>query len=139
MRLPSKRQGRPGFFSSVEFGLFFPILMLTFIAIVQFSQVLAVDARLSGASREGARIAASGGDSIQITNAVYAALLPAERYLVSIETNAVQADGTAAFLTPGVDVVVRVSVPTKKVVPHPLAFVIAGNQELVGQTVMRKE
>ena len=139
MRLQSRRQRRPGFFSSVEFGLFFPILMLTLIAIVQFSQVLAVDARLSGASREGARIAASGGDSTQITNAVYAALLPAERYLVSVQSNAVDSNGVPVPLTPGVDVVVRVSVPTKKVVAHPLAFVIAHNHELVGQTVMRKE
>jgi hypothetical protein len=139
MRLPSRSQGRPGFLSSMEFALFFPILVLTLIAIVQFSQVLAVDARLSGASREGARIAACGGDSTQITNAVYATLPPAERHLVTIQTNAVLSDGTPAPLTPGVDVVVRVSVLTKNVVGHPLAFVVANNQELVGQTVMRKE
>jgi TadE-like protein len=139
MLLSSQRRGRPGFLNAMEFALFFPILVLTLIAIVQFSQVLAVDARLSGASREGARIAACGGDSTQITNAVFAALPPGERHLVSIYTNAVQSDGSPAPLTPGVDVVVRVSVMTKKVVGHPLAFVVSNNQELVGQTVMRKE
>jgi Flp pilus assembly protein TadG len=139
MRVSKGRKRRRGFLSSLELIFYMPLLVLTLIAVVQFSQVLAADARLSGASREGARVAASGGNANQISNAVYAALLPSERSLVSIQTNAIQSDGNPAPLTPGVDVVVRVSVLTKQVVPHPLPFVIAKNQELVGQTVMRKE
>ena len=92
-----------------------------------------------GQAEREARVAASGGDSTQITNAVYAALLPRERNLVAILTNAINSDGSPAPLTPGVDVVVRVSVRTAAVVPHPLAWVVANNHELVGQTVLRKE
>jgi Flp pilus assembly protein TadG len=139
MRIPNRGPRRAGFISSFEFMLYVPLLILTLIAVVQFSQVLAADARLSGASREGARVAASGGNGTQITNAVYAVLLPAERSLAIIQSNAVDANGNPAGLTPGVDVVVRVSMMTNNVVAHPLPFVIAYNQELVGQTVMRKE
>jgi Flp pilus assembly protein TadG len=135
-------QGRParaGFVNTVEFMLYMPLLMFTLIVIVQFCLVLAAEARLSGASREGARVASSGGNATQITNAVDALLLPAERTRVTIQTNAVDSSGNALNLTPGVDVVVRVSIKTKDLVPHPLAFVISNHQELVGQTVMRKE
>jgi hypothetical protein len=106
---------------------------------VQLSQVLAAEARLAGASREGARVAASGGDCTQITNAVYAGLLPGECPLVTVETNATNPDGSPASLTPGVEVVVRVSVATSQVVVNPFLMVIPANQILVGQTVMRKE
>jgi hypothetical protein len=138
MRL-QPRKARAGYLNSVEFLLYMPIVALTFLAVVQFAQVLAAEARLAGASREGARVAASGGDCEQITNAVFAGLLPAERSLVSVETNATNADGSPASLTPGSDVVVRVSAPTSSIVKSPLLMVTFNNQVLVGQTVMRKE
>ena len=139
MRVRKRSPARAGFLNTVEFMLFVPLLMFILVAIVQFSQLLAADARLSGASREGARVAASGGNGTQISNAVYALLLPAERSLATIQTNAVDADGNPVGLAPGVDVVVAVSIMTNKIVAHPLALVMASNQELVGQTVMRKE
>ena len=130
---------RPGYLNSVEFLFYAPIVAVTIVAVVQFAQVLAAEARYSAASREGARVAASGGDCTQISNAVFAALLPAERSLVAIETNATNSDGSPATLTPGVDVVVRVSVGTDQIVLSPLRIVIGPNHVLVGQTVMRKE
>jgi Flp pilus assembly protein TadG len=139
MRISKRSPKRAGYLNTIEVMIYMPILILTLVAIVQFSQVLAADARLSGASREGARVAASGGNATQITNAVHALLLPKERHLATIETNAVDASGNPLSLTPGVDVVVRVGVSTKKIVPRPLAFVIVNHHQLVGQTVMRKE
>jgi hypothetical protein len=139
MARKNHRVQRAGFLNSIEFGLYLPIVILLFVAIVQFSKVLSTEARLAGASREGVRVAASGGNSTQISNAVFAALLPVEKNLVSIETNAVDSQGHPAVLVSGAVVVVRVSMPTKKAVSKPLSFVFNGNQELVGQTVMRKE
>jgi Flp pilus assembly protein TadG len=139
MSIPRRSRARGGFINTVEFLLYAPLLLFTLLVIVQFCLVLAADARLAGASREGARVAATGGNGAQITNAVDALLLPAERSKVTIQTNAVDSAGNALDLNPGVDVVVRVSIKTKDIVPHPLALVISGHQELVGQTVMRKE
>jgi hypothetical protein len=130
---------RAGYVNSVEFMLYLPIVILLFIAIVQFSKVLAAEARLAGASREGVRVAASGGNAAQIAEAVKAGLLPAEKDLVSIETNAVDSEGRPASLVPGAIVVVRVSVPTAKVISKPIDLVMDTNRQLVGQTVMRKE
>ena len=139
MRIHQRRPKRGGFINTVEFLLYLPFLLFTLIVVVQFCFILAADARLAGASREGARVASSGGDAIQITNAVDAMLLPAERPKVSIYSNVVDQYGNPLNLNPGVDVVVRVTLKTADLVPHPLAFVVSNHQLLVGQTVMRKE
>ena len=139
MLLAKRKTSRPGFMNSVELIMVLPIVIFTFLAIVQFSQILAAEARLSGASREGARVAASGGSSQQIRKAVLAGLLPREHKLVQIETNALDSECAPASIPPGSEVVVRVSVATRDVVPSALLLVLVNNRELVGQTVMRKE
>ena len=139
MRVRKRRLPRRGFMNSLELVFFLPIVIITLVVVVQFSQILAAEARLSGASREGARVAASGGNTQQIRHAVHAALLARERSHVTIETNALGSDGGPASLTPGSDVVVRVSVPTKEVVPSAILLVLVNNRVLIGQTVMRKE
>jgi hypothetical protein len=130
---------RRGFINSLELIFLLPIVIIMLIVIVQFSQVLAIEARLASASRQGARVAASGGNTRQIRHAVHSALHPRDRELVTIETNAVGSDGNPLNSPPGCDVVVRVSMPTQEVVPGALLMVLANNRVLVGQTVMRKE
>jgi hypothetical protein len=139
MAMMKHHRSRPGYINTVEFMLYLPIVILLFIAIVQFSKVLAAEARLAGASREGVRVAASGGNAAQIAEAVKAGLLPSEKDLVSIESNAVDSQGRPESLLPGATVVVRVSVQTSKVVSKPIDLVVDTNRLLVGQTVMRKE
>jgi hypothetical protein len=139
MTIPRRSQARAGFVNTVEVLLYAPLLLFVLLVVVQFCLVLAAEGRLAGASREGARVASSGGDAAQINHAVDALLLPRERRKVEIYTNAVDSSGNALQMNPGVDVVVRVSIKTKDAVPHPLALVFSNHQELVGQTVMRRE
>jgi hypothetical protein len=135
----NRGRSRPGFMNSLELLFFLPIIVVVFLAVVQYAQVLAAEARLSAASREGARVAASGGNARQIRKAVHAGLLPGERDKVKVETNVIGSDGSPASIHPGNDAVVRVSVPTSDIVPSALLMVIVNNRVLVGQTVMRKE
>ncbi len=138
MAMMKKPLSRPGYIGSVEVAFYFPLIILLLVAIVQYSKILSVEARLAGASREGARVAASGGSAKQINDAVYAALLPAEKDLVCVESNAVGSDGKP--LTPSIEsVAVRVTMPTIKAVSVPLGFILDKNRLLVGQTVMRRE
>lgn len=139
MPLRKRIHSRPAFVNTLELIFYLPIVILLFVAIVQFSLVLAAEARLSGASREGVRVAASGGNSEQISQAVFAGLKPSERKLVSIETNAVDSGGHPASLNSGIAVVVRVSMPTTSILAKPLHMVFDKNRVLIGQTVMRKE
>ena len=139
MAMKQKRLLRPGYISTVEVVFYLPLVILAFAAILQFSKVLSVEARLAGASREGVRVAASGGNSAQISDAVFAAMLPAEKNLVSIESNAVDSQGKPLSMVAGETVVVRVSMPTTNAVSSPLGFILDKNRVLIGQTVMRKE
>ncbi|HZZ81918.1 MAG TPA: TadE/TadG family type IV pilus assembly protein [Gemmataceae bacterium] len=135
----ARKTRRPGFVNAVELIFVLPIVIITFIVIVQFSQILAAEARLCGASREGARVAASGGNTRQIRKAVHSCLLPREHKMVQIETNALESDGGPKSVPPGTEVVVRVSVATKDIVPSTLLSCFFDKNVLVGQTVMRKE
>jgi len=135
-RSPSRRAG---YVSTVEVLFYLPLIIVLLLAIVQFAKVLSVEARLSGASREGGRVAACGGNAKQINEAVYLALLPAEKDFVRIEANSVDSQGKPLPSLPGGAVVVRVSMPTAKAVSNPLGFILDKNRLLVGQTVMRKE
>lgn len=139
MLLSKRRLPRRGYVNSLELIFFLPMVIILLVAVVQFAQILKTEAQLAGASREGARVAASGGNTRQIRHAVHAALTLRERDKVTIETNAVGSDGNPIGLPPGSDVVVRVSIPTKDIVPSALLMVVVNNRVLVGQTVMRKE
>jgi hypothetical protein len=130
---------RPGFINAVELIFVLPIVIITFIVIVQFSQILSAEARLCSASREGARVAASGGNNHQIRRAVHGCLLQREHKLVEIETNVLESDGGPKSVPPGSEVVVRVSVATKDIVPSALLSYFFDKSVLTGQTVMRKE
>jgi TadE-like protein len=139
MLVRKQTRARRGFMNSLELVFILPIIIIILVVIVQFSQILAAEARLSAASREGARVAASGGNTHQVRHAVHAALLGRERGQVKIETNAIGSDGDPVNLPPGSDVVVRVSIPTKEVVPSAILLVLVNNRVLIGQSVMRKE
>src|SRR4051812_40145372 len=93
MHLPKRNRVRPGYLNSVELILFLPLVIFSFAIIVQYSQVLAAEARLFAAAREGSRVAASGGNSHQISQAVFPVMRPAERNQVIIETNVVDSSG----------------------------------------------
>ena len=139
MQLPKRRSVRPGYLNSVELILFLPLVIFSFAIIVQYNQVLAAEARLFAAAREGARVAASGGNSHQIGQAVFPAMRPSERDQIVIETNVVDSHGDPISVMPGSDVVVRVSIPIRDVVPSALLLIFMTERDLVGQTVMRKE
>jgi hypothetical protein len=60
--------------AAVEFALVLPLLILLFIGIVEFSQALQVQARLSAAAREGARVVALTSDPAKAITAVHGAV-----------------------------------------------------------------
>jgi Flp pilus assembly protein TadG len=70
---PLTRSGRRRAGAAIELLLVFPILLSILLAMVEFSMMLVARQQLAGASREGARVAAQGGDlpAVQATVAQY--------------------------------------------------------------------
>ena len=140
-RLGSIRRGdrRKGAIQAMELLLIFPLMMAIFFGTVEYGLLLAAEARLYNASREGARVAAAGGNLDDVKAAVKTALLAGEQNLVDIQ--AVLTDSLNNPLKPGDPVAVMVSAPATTLVPDYLRFIgisICGRC-LIGQTVMRKE
>ena len=130
---------RAGAILALELLFVFPIMMAIFFGTVEFGLLLAAEARLMNASREGTRVAAAGGNFADVQAAVKAALPTAEQNLVDI--NAKLFDVMSNPLLPGDPVSVMVSAKATDLVPDYLRFIcfsISGKC-LIGQTVMRKE
>lgn len=130
---------RQGAIMALELLLVLPLVLAIFFGTVEYGLLLAAEARLINASREGARVAAAGGDSNDVEAAVKAALLADEADLVDIQ--ALLTDVNDDPLLPGDQVAVMVSAPATTLVPDLLRFIGISicNRCLIGQTVMRKE
>jgi len=139
----SKRHARTGVrkgaIMAMELLLILPLMMAIFFGTVEYGLLLAAEARLFNASREGARVAAAGGDSDDVEAAVKAALIAREAELVDIQS--LLTDDNDDPLKPGDQVAVMVSAPATTLVPDFLRFIgiSISNRCLIGQTVMRKE
>jgi Flp pilus assembly protein TadG len=115
--------------AAVEFALVLPLLILLFLGIVEFSQALQVQARLSAAAREGARVVALTSDSAKAIAAVHSAVdsLDFPDSQISISPSAC----TAAHSTDTVTVTVTYTQPF-------VAGLLGKNGvELTGKAVMR--
>lgn len=133
------KQARSGAIMAMELLLILPLMMAIFFGTVEYGLLLAAEARLFNASREGARVAAAGGDIDDVKTAVKAALLKGEQNLVDIQ--ALLTDDDDNPLKPGDQVAVMVSAPATTLVPDFLRFIgiSISNRCLIGQTAMRKE
>jgi len=133
---------RIGAIVAMELLLVFPLMMAIFFGTVEYGLWLAAEARLFNASREGARVAAAGGNLDDVKAAVKASLLMGEQNLVEIQAVLTDPPNSTQPVAPGSPVAVMVSASPKSVgVPDYLRFigVSIANRCLIGQTVMRKE
>jgi len=71
-----RRRRRVGAILSVELMLVLPILLIGFLALLEISLLLVGEAKLAAASREGARVAAMGGNDGDVLGAVSNVLGP---------------------------------------------------------------
>jgi len=126
---------RLGAIHAVELLLLLPIVLILIVGMVEYSMILSIDQQLAVASREGARVAAQGGDSCEVEAAARLAL-----GCGSVGQNAVVTSQLTDIS--GNPVLVRVAVcDASSVVPDMLRFLgfSIQNQELAGATVMRRE
>ena len=128
---------------TVEMLLVLPIVLAFFLGMIEFSLILYSRQQLVGASREGCRVAALGGDQAEVERAV-------KRYLgtgrlgdawVRLTDGQGRPIPSARFLPPGEPVQVWVELPTAHAVPDLLRFLgySIRDDELVARTVMRRE
>jgi len=144
LRLPrSMKQVRRRGSLTVEMTLLFPIVLLFFLGMIEFSMMLHARQQLLAASREGARVAALGGDIEEVRQAVRiylggGRLGDADVRLTALGSEPLQ---DARQIPSGEPVEVWVSIPAGYVVPDLLRIVgySIRNEELVARTVMRKE
>jgi hypothetical protein len=124
---------------SVELLFVFPILLAVLLGAVQFSLWLSAQQRVALASREGARVAATGGTSDEVAAAVRATLGDARFSAAEVRAGLTESNGDP--VASGEPVSVVVSLPAAAVVPDLLRFVgfSIRNEILASQTVMRKE
>jgi Flp pilus assembly protein TadG len=115
--------------AAVEFALVVPLLILLFLGIVEFSQALQVQARLSAAAREGARVVALTSDPAKAITAVHGAVdsLDFPDSQISISPDACKADDSTDTVTVSVTYT------------QPFAAGLLGKNgvELTGKAVMR--
>ncbi len=137
-RGPQARR-RLGALLSAELLLILPLLLAFILASVQFGTTLAVEQRLAAATREGARVAATGGDRHAVVAAVERVLGPAIAHHAEICT--VLTDAQHQPLPCGEPVQVIVKVRACKVVPDLLRIIgySIRNETLASSTIMRKE
>jgi hypothetical protein len=137
-----KSSARVGALLAMELLLVLPLMMAIFFGTVEYGLYLAASARLSNASREGARVAAAGGNLDDVKAAVKAGLLKGEQNLVDIQAVLTDPPNSTQPVLPGSPVAVMVSAPVGALgVPDFLRFIgiSIANRCLIGQTVMRKE
>ncbi|HYT89943.1 MAG TPA: TadE/TadG family type IV pilus assembly protein [Gemmataceae bacterium] len=132
------RRRRPAALA-VELLFALPVLLAMLLGTVEFSMLLVARQQLLVASREGARVAAQGGDATEVEQAV--SLFLGASSLAGASVQSVLTDDVGEPLPSGAPVTVTVTLPTARAVPDLLAFIgfsIRGDT-LIAQTVMRKE
>jgi hypothetical protein len=136
---PAARRGSV----AAEFVLLAPVVIALLLAMVQFSMALTARQQLLAASREGARVAALGGDRHDVAAAVRQTLGggPLGQCEVCVM------DGTGCPVAGGHEVptgetvAVCVRLPTRKAVPDLLRFIgySIKDEVIVVRTAMRRE
>jgi Flp pilus assembly protein TadG len=124
---------------TVELLLVLPILLAILLAMFEFSALLVARQELLSASREGARVAALGGDENQVREAVSRALNAHYDQAVTVRT--LLTDSSGEPVESGSPVVVRLELPTAAAAPDLLRFIgisIHG-ETIIAQATMRKE
>jgi Flp pilus assembly protein TadG len=124
---------------SIELILILPILLTLLVGMFEFSALLVARQQLVAASREGARVAALGGDATAVQQAVQQYLGTGN--LAGAQVQAVLTDSSGNPVASGDPVTVAVQIPATQAVPDMLRFVgfSMQNVTLTAQTVMRKE
>ena len=124
---------------AVEMLLVMPILLALILGTIEMSMMTAANEQLCAASREGARVAALGGDTDEVNRAVYNHLNGGSLSQADVWASLTDRDGKP--IPSGEPVMVRVQIPANHAVPDLLAIigVSIGNSTLIGQTIMRKE
>jgi Flp pilus assembly protein TadG len=119
--------------------LVLPLLLVVLLGTVEFALWLAGQQQTTLASREGARVAATGGSADDVNAAVGLVLGPARLQQATVTSTLTNSSGNPA--QPGDPVSVQVQLPATAVAPDLLIFVglSIGDKFLVSQTVMRKE
>ena len=137
----ARRRPRTGAVLAMELLLVFPLMMAIFFGTVEYGLLLAAEARLFNASREGARVAAAGGNIDDVRAAVNTALLTNEVSRVHVQAVLTDPPSSSDPVLPGGQVAVHVSAPARALVPDFLRFIgiSLAHRCLSGQTVMRKE
>jgi Flp pilus assembly protein TadG len=129
---------RPGRLA-IELLLILPVLLALLGGLIEFSVLLVARQQLANASRQGARVAALGGDAATVEQAARLALgsgAVSAATVVSVLT-----DDTGVPLPSGAAVQVTVQVPAASVAPNMLGVLgfSLGDRLLAAVTVMRKE
>jgi TadE-like protein len=127
---------RQGALLSAELLLLLPILLIFFVAVVEITFLIVIEARLASAAREGARVAARGGDSGDIEAAIALIFGDPSKSQVTFIVNFPNGTNNT-----GDPVQVIVLVPATLYVPNYLAcfgFDLTG-QTLTAQAVMTIE
>ena len=133
---PARRGGTV----AIELLFALPIVLALLLAMFEFSMILVSWQQLVAASREGARVAALGGDAQEVEQAVRNFLGSSGR-LTAAEVQSLLTDDQGQPLPAGGQVEVLVSVPTAQAVPDLLRFFgfSTEGELLVARTAMRKE
>jgi Flp pilus assembly protein TadG len=124
---------------AIELLLILPILLALVGGMIEFSLLLGARQQLLAASREGARVAAQGGDATEVERAVR--LYLGQGNLQAAQVQATVTDTNGNPLSTGDPVQVVVQLPAVQATPDLLAFIGVSlhDQVLVARTVMRKE
>ena len=121
---------------AIELMLALPILMALVLGMVQFSLMISARQQVTGAAREGGRVAALGGSDVEIQATV-------DRFFGAkvAQVQTALADPSGDPIAAGDPVTVVVRVRTSCLVPELLGFIgfSMKNQEIVARAVMRKE
>jgi Flp pilus assembly protein TadG len=135
--LNNRRKRRGSMLIELLFAL--PIALIVLLAMIEFSQILAARQQLQAASREGARVAALGGDPTEAEAAARQFLGTGNLAAATVVVG--ETDSSGQPIPTGGPVYVIVSLPTGQAVPDLLAWIgfsIRGDT-LIAETVMRKE
>jgi hypothetical protein len=124
---------------ALELLLLMPVLTGILLAIVEIGMLEFADQQLTAASREGARVAAQGGDEDDVELAVRRYLGRGRLGDVHVDVDFKDRHGRP--LPSGEPIEVRLSLPANHAVPDLLRFVgfSIKDKKLIGRTVMRKE
>lgn len=124
---------------TIELMLVLPILVLVIGGMVQFSMVLTARQQLLAASREGARVAARGGDAKEVQAAVKQSLGNGNLGDATVQMRVVPEDPARPNRNrERVEVCVRVA--EGHVAPNFLAWILrTEDDELIACTVMHRE